>query len=99
MVPSLKSLKSVRDSNTNIGKSTVSPTSQQNATARSGVNPVVLAFRIDKLEAELKKLADYEYQVEDLQKQIMQMRSTIVASKSDKNYSPSISPTRSDNAK
>ena len=63
------------------------------------MNPVVLAFRIDKLEAELKKLADYEYQVEDLQKQIIQMRSTIVASKSDKNYSPSISPTRSDNAK
>ena len=28
VVPSLKSLKSVRDSNTNIGKSTVSPTSQ-----------------------------------------------------------------------
>ena len=68
VVPSLKSMKSVKDSNTNIGKSQISPNSQTNATARSGVNPVVLAFRIDKLEAEMKKLADYEYQVEDLQK-------------------------------
>jgi len=60
------------------------------------VNPVVLAFRIDKLEAELKKFGDYEHQVEDMQRQITLMKTTIAATRSEKDLSVSISPNRSD---